>query len=199
MERRIRREIKGGKLGGKTGTDTLAAGQQTNGNRIFMNWKNWRCNWPICEVRLDRKLCRGRGTEKGTCYRWGEGMNQRLFAEEMWKSLLDKLYEGKMVSTFKGKEAFRVVSFSDEGVIVRLSSKEKDVFLSKKAMVNVIEKLIAHEDGVRKKMVDPEFRLKLGLFLLHPWTEKVVRQEEGKRRPYLLLTDEARQRLASGE
>jgi len=26
-----------------------------------------------------------------------------------------------------------------------------------------------------------------------------VRQEEGKRRPYLLLTDEARQRLASGE
>ncbi|KDE45957.1 hypothetical protein DI43_18130 [Geobacillus sp. CAMR12739] len=78
-------------------------------------------------------------------------MNQQLFAEEMWKSLLDKLYEGKMVSTFKGKEAFRVVSLSDEGIIVRLSSKEKEVFLSKRAMLNVIEKLIAHEDGVRQK------------------------------------------------
>ncbi|OKO93058.1 hypothetical protein RA955_17415 [Geobacillus proteiniphilus] len=126
-------------------------------------------------------------------------MNQQLFAEEMWKSLLDKLYEGKMVSTFKGKEAFRVVSFSDEGIIVRLSSKEKEVFLSKKAMFNVIEKLIAHKDGVRQKMVDPESRLKLGLFLLHPWTEKVERHEGGKRRSYLLLTGEARQQLASGQ
>ncbi|AKM20522.1 hypothetical protein GARCT_03297 [Geobacillus sp. 12AMOR1] len=126
-------------------------------------------------------------------------MDRQTFAENMWKSLLDKLYEGKIVSTFKGKEAFRVVSFSDEGITVRLSSKEKEVFLSKKAMLNVIEKLIAHEDGVRQKMVDPESRLKLGLFLLHPWTEKVMRQEEGKRRPYLLLTDEARWRLASGE
>ncbi|OQP14684.1 hypothetical protein [Geobacillus zalihae] len=126
-------------------------------------------------------------------------MDRQTFAEEMWKSLLDKLYEGKIVSTFKGKEAFRVVSFSDEGITVRLTSKEKEVFLSKKAMLNVIEKLIAHEDGVRQKMVDPESRLKLGLFLLHPWTEKVVRLEEGKRRPYLLLTDEARRRLASGE
>ncbi|WPZ18216.1 hypothetical protein UM396_16955 [Geobacillus subterraneus] len=34
-------------------------------------------------------------------------MNRQLFAEEMWKSLLDELYEGKIVSTFKGE---RVVS-----------------------------------------------------------------------------------------
>ncbi|MBB6284669.1 hypothetical protein [Geobacillus subterraneus] len=117
----------------------------------------------------------------------------------MWKSFPDELYKGKNVSTFKGKESFRVVSFSDEGIIVRLMSKEKDVFLSKKAMFNVIEKFIAHKDGVRQKMVRPASRLKLGLFLLHPWTEKGERHEEGKRRSYWLLTDEACQQLASGE
>ncbi|OQP05164.1 hypothetical protein B1690_14315 [Geobacillus sp. 46C-IIa] len=117
----------------------------------------------------------------------------------MWKSFPDELYKGKNVSTFKGKESFRVVSFSDEGIIVRLMSKEKDVFLSKKAMFNVIEKFIAHKDGVRQKMVRPASRLKLGLFLLHPWTEKGERHEEGKRRSYWLLTDELFQQLASGE
>ncbi|MEW5323337.1 hypothetical protein V2J23_14705 [Geobacillus thermoleovorans] len=126
-------------------------------------------------------------------------MDRQLFAEKMWKSLLDELYEGKIVPTFKGRETFRVLSFSDEGIIVRLTSKEKGVFLSKKAMLNVIEKLMAHEDGVRQKMVDPDSRLKLGLFLLHPWTEKMERHEDGRRRPYLLLTDEARQQLSSGE
>jgi hypothetical protein len=126
-------------------------------------------------------------------------MNKLPFAEQMWKALLDELYEGKVVSTFKGKETFQIVSFSDEGITVRLTSKEKEVSLSKKTMLNVIEKLIAHEDGVRQKMVDPESRLKLGLLSLLPWTEKVKRFEDGKNRSYLLLTAEAREQLASGE
>jgi hypothetical protein len=87
-------------------------------------------------------------------------MNQERFAEQMWKALLKELYEGKIVSTFKGKETFQVVSFSDEGILVRLTSKDREVFLSKTTMMNVIRKLIDYEDGVRKKMVDPRIAVK---------------------------------------
>jgi hypothetical protein len=128
-----------------------------------------------------------------------EKMNQERFAERMWKALLRELYEEKIVSTFKGREAFQVVSFSDERIVVRLTSKDKEVFLSKTAMMNAIRKLIAYEDGVRQKMVDPESRLKLGLLSLLPWTEKIKRLEDGKNISYLLLTAEAREQLAVGE
>ncbi|WP_146612798.1 hypothetical protein [Paranoxybacillus vitaminiphilus] len=77
---------------------------------------------------------------------------------------MEELYEGKIVSTFKGKETFQVVSFSDEGIFVRLTSKDKEVFLSKTAMMNAIRKLIAYEDGMRQKMVDPESRLNWDCF-----------------------------------
>ena len=33
-------------------------------------------------------------------------VNQQLFAEQMWKALLGKLYEGKIVSTFIRKRNF---------------------------------------------------------------------------------------------
>ncbi|MBW9218508.1 hypothetical protein K1I43_08155 [Anoxybacillus sp. ST70] len=117
----------------------------------------------------------------------------------MWQSLLHNLYEGKTVPTFKGKEAFHIVALFDDGITVSLTSKEKEVPLSKEVMFRVMEKLIVHKDGVRQKMVDPNARLKLGLLLLHPWTEKVERDEDGKSRSYLVLTDEARKRLTVAE
>ena len=39
-------------------------------------------------------------------------INQRLSAEQMWVALLDELYEGKVVSMFKG--GISSCSFSDE-------------------------------------------------------------------------------------
>ncbi|OSX54783.1 hypothetical protein B7H16_04800 [Anoxybacillus ayderensis] len=61
-------------------------------------------------------------------------------------------------------------------------------------MMNVIYKLIDRVDGVRQKMVDPEFRLKLGLLSLLSSTEKVRKMEKGKEVLYLVLTPEARAR-----
>ncbi|WP_276521820.1 hypothetical protein [Geobacillus stearothermophilus] len=40
-------------------------------------------------------------------------MNKQSMVLKMWQALLDKFYEGKMVSTFKGKETFQIASFSD--------------------------------------------------------------------------------------
>lgn len=108
-------------------------------------------------------------------------------AEELWKLLLDHLHEGKVVKTFKEKETFKIVSFSDESITVRLTSKEKEVTLSKKVMLNAIKKLLENKDGVRQKMVDPEARLKLGLLSLLPMTEKEKRLEDNNNRWYLLL------------
>jgi len=71
--------------------------------------------------------------------------------EEMWQSLLHNLYEGKTVPTFKGKEAFHIVPLFDDGITVSLTSKEKEVPLSKEVMFRVMEKLIVHKDGVRQK------------------------------------------------
>ncbi|MBB6177313.1 hypothetical protein HNQ82_002146 [Anoxybacillus tengchongensis] len=123
-------------------------------------------------------------------------MDRISFAEQMWEELLSMLYEGKVVSTFKGKATFTVVSFSDNGIEVRIASKTNEKkSLSRKVMMNAIYKLIDHIDGVRQKMVDPESRLKLGLLSLLPSTEKVRKVEAKRSVLYLILTSETRKKL----
>jgi hypothetical protein len=90
------------------------------------------------------------------------------------------------------------VFFSDGGIHVRLTSKDKEVFLSKKVMINAIQKLIDYEEGVRQKMVDPESRLKLGLLSLLPWTKTIKRPVGKKKIWYLVLETEARDDLIGG-
>ncbi|MCX8046993.1 MAG: hypothetical protein N3A70_09000 [Anoxybacillus gonensis] len=100
-------------------------------------------------------------------------MDRILLAEQMWKELLSMLYEGKVVSTFKGKATFTTMSFSGNGIEVQIVSKTNEKkSLGRKVMMNVIYELIDHIDGVCQKMVDPESRLKLGLLSLLPSTEK---------------------------
>ncbi len=107
--------------------------------------------------------------------------------EEIWSELIELLHVGKIIPTFKGKENFRISTSSQDEIVVSLFSKDKQVVLSKKSMMNAIDKLVQHKEGVRQKMVDPEARIKLGLLQLIPSTEKVKRYEDGKNRAYLLL------------
>lgn len=115
--------------------------------------------------------------------------------QQIWEDLMQILEKGKRVPTFKGRETFIIKDFSDQGIVIRLTSKEKEVQLSRTAIFNTIEKLIDHQDGVRQKMVDPEARLKLGLLLLLPYTERIERTVNGKKKKFLVLNEGRRQEL----